>query len=332
MAPSPSIVNPSNSNNLNTDDVNSIHHPLYFHQNDHPGLILISKKLAGSENYSTWKRSMMIALNARNKLKLINREFEEPVTTSPLRSLWERANDMVISWILNTVSEQIGNNLSFVNSATALWSELNEHYSQLDGHRIYQVSNDIANMKQGNTTIELYYHKLKGLWDELDALEAPYACVCPCDCTNGRKNSERDQRKRLIQFLIGLDESYTNVRGQILLIQPLPLVSKAYSVLRQEEMQRDIPKPTLTIPTTLNTTSNYRPLNTNRNTQSTKSNPVVRRSSFRKGIYCTNCKKEGHYREECYKIVGYPPGHPLHKKYVPPPQRNNSNSRINAVN
>nr|GEX02829.1 homeodomain-like protein [Tanacetum cinerariifolium] len=103
-------------------------------QNDHPGLILISKKLTGLENYSTWKRSMMIALNARNKLKLVN----------------------------------------------------------------------------GNA-IELYYHKLKGLWDELDALEAPYACVCPCDCSNRRNNGERDQIKRLKQFLIGLDENYTNV-------------------------------------------------------------------------------------------------------------------------
>ena len=141
------------SSSHNTNDINSIHHPLYFHQNDHPGLVLISKKLTGSENYSTWKRSMMIALNARNKMKLINGEFEEPAVNSEIRSLWERSNDMVISWILNTVSEQIDNNLSFVNTAQALWSELNEHYSQLDGHRIYQVSNDLVNLKQGNTSV-----------------------------------------------------------------------------------------------------------------------------------------------------------------------------------
>nr|GEU32354.1 reverse transcriptase domain-containing protein [Tanacetum cinerariifolium] len=199
----------ANSNNNNADDINSIHHPLYFHHNDHPGLILISKKLTGSENYSTWKRSMMIALNARNKLKLVNGEYEEPAVNSPTRSLWERANDMIISF-LNIVYEQIGNNLSFVNSATALCSELNEHYLRLDVHRIYQASNDISNRKQGNTTIELYYHKLKGLWDELDALEAPYACVYPCDCINEKNNEERDQKKRLMQFLIGLDENYKN--------------------------------------------------------------------------------------------------------------------------
>ncbi|GJT44894.1 cysteine-rich receptor-like protein kinase 8 [Tanacetum coccineum] len=120
---------PSSQSNTNIYDINSIHHPLYFHQNDHPGLVLISKKLTRSENYSTWRRSMMIALNAKNKLKLINGDFEESSSNSEIRSLWERPNDMIISWILNTVLDQIGNNLTFVNSTSSLWNELYEHYS-----------------------------------------------------------------------------------------------------------------------------------------------------------------------------------------------------------
>ncbi|GKD79471.1 cysteine-rich receptor-like protein kinase 8 [Tanacetum coccineum] len=185
-------------------------------------------------------------------------EFGKPALNSEIRSVWERANDMVISWILNIIFEQIGNNLSFINSVSALWNKLDEHYSQLDGHKIYQVTNDIINHKQNNTAIELYYHKLKGLWDELDALEAPYACLCRCDCVNGRTNGEREQRKRLIQLLMGLDESYTNVRGQILLMQPLSLVSKAYSMLRQEEKQKDTKFPLMNTPTALNTIGNHR--------------------------------------------------------------------------
>nr|GEZ15271.1 cysteine-rich RLK (receptor-like protein kinase) 8 [Tanacetum cinerariifolium] len=79
------------TNNLQTppitEDINSVHRSLYFHQNDHPGLMLISKKLSGYENYSSWQRSMMIALNARNKLKLINGGFGEPVVNSEIRSI-----------------------------------------------------------------------------------------------------------------------------------------------------------------------------------------------------------------------------------------------------
>ncbi|GJU30624.1 cysteine-rich receptor-like protein kinase 8 [Tanacetum coccineum] len=44
------------------------------------------------------------------------------------------------------------------------------------------------------------------------------------------------------------------------------------------------------------------------------------RGTFRKGVICGNCNKEGHTKEECYKIVGYPVGHPLHGKYRPPNQ------------
>ncbi|GKC00971.1 cysteine-rich receptor-like protein kinase 8 [Tanacetum coccineum] len=62
-----------------------------------PGMILISKKLTGSDNYTIWKRSMMIALSARNKVKLNYEEFAEPEVSSPIRSYWERANDMLLS-------------------------------------------------------------------------------------------------------------------------------------------------------------------------------------------------------------------------------------------
>ena len=160
---------------------------------------------------------MTIALNAKNKLKIITKAYPEPDAESPLRALWERNNDMVISWILNTVTDQISNNLSFVNSASELWNELQDHYSQLDGHRIYQLSNEIAQLKQENCSIEVFYQRLKGFWDEMDALEAPYICTCNCTCENGRLNGARENRKRLIQFLMGLDDSYTNLRGQILL-------------------------------------------------------------------------------------------------------------------
>ncbi|GJU81846.1 cysteine-rich receptor-like protein kinase 8 [Tanacetum coccineum] len=142
-------------------------------------------------------------------------------------SLFSRNNDMIISWILNVVTEQISNNLNFVSSASKLWSELQEYYSQIDGHRIYQLTHDLIQLKQLNCVVEVYYQKLKGFWDELDALEAPHLCNCPWNCENRRENVERDQRKRLIQFLMGLDKGYSNIRGQILLMYPLPTADSA---------------------------------------------------------------------------------------------------------
>ncbi|GJT86700.1 cysteine-rich receptor-like protein kinase 8 [Tanacetum coccineum] len=295
----------TNTSTINDDDPNSPNHPLFLHQNDHPGLILISNKLTASDNYGSWKRSMMIALNGKNKLKLVTGEYEE---------------------------HAISNSLNFVNTTCNLWKELQEHYSQLDGHRVYQLTNDLVQLKQNNLAIEIYYHKLKGLWDEYDSLEAPYMCVYTCVCENGRINGERDQRKRLIQLLMGLDECYANIRGQILLMSPMPTVAKAYSMIRQEEKQREgfLFKYTSTV---LFAQSNYTRNSYNNNTRfensrfgrnysqgesSSRNNnqgESSRRSNFKKGVICGNCGKEGHTKKECYKIVGYPVGYPLHGKY-----------------
>ncbi|GJW02696.1 cysteine-rich receptor-like protein kinase 8 [Tanacetum coccineum] len=70
---SQNIHNSQNTQATNKDDPRSPNHPLCLHQNDHPGLILIT----GSNNYGSWKSSMMIALNAKNKLKIIT--FGSPI-------------------------------------------------------------------------------------------------------------------------------------------------------------------------------------------------------------------------------------------------------------
>ncbi|GKA97736.1 hypothetical protein Tco_0825630, partial [Tanacetum coccineum] len=47
----------SSENTTNLDEINS-NDPLYLHQTHYLGLILISNKLIGSDNYSSWKRKV----------------------------------------------------------------------------------------------------------------------------------------------------------------------------------------------------------------------------------------------------------------------------------
>ncbi|KAL6331522.1 hypothetical protein AAG906_011462 [Vitis piasezkii] len=47
--------------------------PYFLHNGDHPSLSLVSLSLAGSgSNYHSWRRSMVTALNAKNKLGFID--------------------------------------------------------------------------------------------------------------------------------------------------------------------------------------------------------------------------------------------------------------------
>lgn len=50
---------------------------------------------------------------------------------------------MVISWILNTISEEISNEMDFVSSTQEVREKLHEQFASINGHRVYQVLKDL---------------------------------------------------------------------------------------------------------------------------------------------------------------------------------------------
>jgi len=80
--------------------------------------------------------------------------------------------------------------------------------------------------------IASYYTKAKQLWDESSAVGgAPKCTYAKCECEiNGRLQKYSEEQK-LIQFMMGLNSSYTAVRGNILMMTPFPSMSQAYSLL-----------------------------------------------------------------------------------------------------
>lgn len=70
---------------LETNSVQSVDNnsdPLYLHNNDQPGMVLICKKLTGIENHVSWKKFMQFALSAKNKLVIVTGEFVAPTASS----------------------------------------------------------------------------------------------------------------------------------------------------------------------------------------------------------------------------------------------------------
>ncbi|KAL8109930.1 hypothetical protein AgCh_025868 [Apium graveolens] len=180
------------------------------------------------------QRSMWIALNARNKFVLVNGTYSKPAKSSLLYAQWERVNDLVITWILNSVVDDTLDGLNYVTTASEAWDKLREYFSGVSGHRIFQVLKNIHSLEQGNRNVEVYFHKLKGLWGEYIVLEPKVDCVCGAY----KVQIERDQKRKLLQFLMGLHDSNYTIRGQILMITPMPTISQAYAYVKQDERTR----------------------------------------------------------------------------------------------
>ena len=55
-----------------------------------------------------------------------------------------------------------------------------------------------------------------------------------------KESQDLQQEDYIFQFLMGLNESYSHVRAQILMIGSLPSINKVFSLVIQEERQRNL--------------------------------------------------------------------------------------------
>jgi hypothetical protein len=83
----------TNSGSLSNENFLS---PFFLHHGDSPGAVLVSQTL-NDNNYSTWRRSMKMALTAKNKLGFIDGTIPKPSSTDTLFHVWTRCNTMVFS-------------------------------------------------------------------------------------------------------------------------------------------------------------------------------------------------------------------------------------------
>ncbi|KAL0379416.1 UNVERIFIED_CONTAM: hypothetical protein Sangu_0005900 [Sesamum angustifolium] len=91
-----------------------------------------------------------------------------------------------------------------------------------------------------------------------------------CSCSSQRTMADKVASTQLMQFLMGLNDSFDAIRSQILVMDPLPSVDKAYSLVLRVESQRQ-------------SSINMQDINDN-------AAMTVR----------------GHSKESCFKLHGYP--------------------------
>ncbi|XP_074283781.1 uncharacterized protein LOC141608302 [Silene latifolia] len=147
-------------------------------------------------------------------------------------------------WIVNTIIPGIKEAYISSKSAASLWSEIRERYGQSNGPLLFQLKKELKNISQDNDSIAEYFTKLKRRWDDIDEIEFFPECNCgamdKCTCNILKQVLESVSREKLITFLMGLNSSYETLRTNILSMDPIPNINKAYSILQQVESQKNI--------------------------------------------------------------------------------------------
>lgn len=292
--------------------------PYYVHPSDANSSQLVSLKFSGT-GFSNWKRSMLLSLSAKNKLGFLDGSIAKPIGDSHDLKAWERCNDLVCSWILNSLDENISKSVLFFKTAQEIWSDLDDRFGYASMTQVYALEQQLSEMNQGSKSVSEFFTEIKTLWDAMsDASPLPHCTCNKCTCNVTQRVHQMQQDHRLLQFMMKLSDKFSAIRGNVLMQQPLPTLSNAFRLFSQEERHQQIAGAGVNTETMAfmadTKKGNFKSSYTG-NSQKTAygsnngktSNPST---GAKKGsnYYCTNCKIQGHSLERCFKVHGYPPG------------------------
>ncbi|XP_075101686.1 uncharacterized protein LOC142177120 [Nicotiana tabacum] len=226
------------------DDYTHPCHPFYVHPSDVLGSSLVSVPF-DSIGYGSWRRTILVALS------------------------WQRCNDLVVSWLTNSLPKDIARSVEYSELAKDIWSELEERYGQAGAAR--------------------------QLWDEIDALSISRVRSCS-NCGFKSDYEKDDDVQKVYHFLMGLNDIYVQTRSNIFMIKPFPSVSIVYSILLSDEKQRQV-----------STSPQFLPTSAYFNVVVSKHGfPSRVNFDTQRALTCKYCKKPGHTIDKCYKLHGYP--------------------------
>ncbi|GJV81233.1 ribonuclease H-like domain-containing protein [Tanacetum coccineum] len=139
--------------------------------------------------------------------------------------------------------------------------------------------------------------------DEFDALVQLSRCTCHAVDDFKKHN----QLMKLMQFLMGLDDSYMQIRSNILSREPFPGVRNACAINSSEESHRVVTSfgydtsQRNNVPRPQTSGTSVRPANVTRTSDTGNIRP-----NGGSAMICDHYGFNGHTIERCFKLIGYP--------------------------
>ncbi|KAL2237900.1 UNVERIFIED_CONTAM: Retrovirus-related Pol polyprotein from transposon RE2 [Sesamum indicum] len=162
---------------------------------------------------------------------------------------------------------------------------------------------ELSSMAQQDLSLTAYLTKITKLWNELNCLAPLPKCKCGgCSCGINEEIDALASLTQLMQFLMGLHEVFNNERSQILMLDPLRNVEKAFSMIFSVEQQR-------AIHTSIDMNSSNVAYQLNLKGNKREDDRYAQKKKFianKRSLMCSHCHKPGHGQETCFQLHGVP--------------------------
>ncbi|KAK2977630.1 hypothetical protein RJ640_020537 [Escallonia rubra] len=150
-------------------------------------VILITKHKLTGHNYHQWAKSVMMFISGKGKDDYLTGAASPPWKDDPSFRMWKTENNMVMSWLINTMDTEIGQNFLFYDTAYEIWMAAKETYSDNDNTaELFDIKGALHDLRQGEMSVTQYYNTLSRFWQQLDGFES-LDWECPADASQYKK-------------------------------------------------------------------------------------------------------------------------------------------------
>ncbi|RVW95345.1 hypothetical protein CK203_034218 [Vitis vinifera] len=87
---------------------------------------------SNSENFIQWAQSVRIFICGKGKEEYLTGAIVQPKEDDPGYRTWKLENSMVMSWLINSMTNDIGENFMYYGTAKEIWDAARETYSNID--------------------------------------------------------------------------------------------------------------------------------------------------------------------------------------------------------
>lgn len=104
-----------------------------------------------------------MALLSKNKIEFIDGTIERPNVDNAMFGIWRRCNNIVLSWLIKSMSPSIVQTAMVFTSAISLWDSLKERFTQSNVYRLVDLQGEIFSISQGTRSVTGYFACLQSL-------------------------------------------------------------------------------------------------------------------------------------------------------------------------
>ena len=169
-----------------------------------------------------------------------------------------------------------------------MWDALTLAYLDMENSaQLFELQNRACDLKQGELDVAQYFNALTRLWQDINLyVQIPWSN--PGDAELYKKQV---QKEWVYDFLARLNPNLDEVRGQLLGIKPLALITEIFAKVQREASWKQVmmsgSKPSLPEVSALTIPGQESPKNSKRN-----------------NLWCDFCKKTNHTKDRCWKLHG----------------------------